>query len=95
MNDDEVPWTDDLEKLGFEFSDHDTMFMYCGANGDGPQVVVTVESNTFRDDCGLAKSLSLYWLVSRHPTKVSGTFGIRDNPTLGQIKTLVGALKGE
>lgn len=93
--DDEVPWSDDLEKLGFEFSDHDTMYLYCGSGRTGPQVVVTIESNTWRDDCGLAKSMSLYWTVSYHPTKVSGTFGIRDNPTLGQIKALVAALKGE
>lgn len=90
-----VPSSDDLEALGFEFSDADTMHLHCGIHKTGPQVVVSLHGNSRRDDFMTAKSLSLFWTVSYHPTKVSGTFGIRDNPTLGQIKALVAALKGE
>lgn len=84
--DDEIPTSDDLLAIGFEFSDADCMYQYVGSNKTGPQVVVTLHDNSRRDDYMMAKSLSLYW---------TGSFGIRDNPTLGQIKTLLAALKGE
>lgn len=93
--DNEVPWSDDLEKLGFEFADPGVMYLCVGPGRDGPQVVVTVEDNTFRDDFGLARSMSLYWRLADKPHRLSVQHSIRDNPTLGQIKNLVAALKGE
>jgi hypothetical protein len=87
--------SDDLEKLGFEFDDEAVMSLRCGTIPDCPQIVVRLHGNQRREDWMTAASVSLYWVVSRHPTKASGSFGIRDNPTLRQIKELVAALKGE
>lgn len=97
--DDEVPSTDDLEKLGFAFCDNgEAMYMHLGAGGHGPELVVSIEQSQWADNYLSAKSVSLYWLVQpRTATSgaLSASFGIRDNPTIGQIKALVAALKGE
>jgi hypothetical protein len=94
-DDDEIPSSDELLAIGFEFCDNDAMHQYVGVNNSGPKVVIVLHGNNRRDNFMMAKSLSLHWTVQFSPNKISGTFSIRDNPTLGQIKDLLKALKGE
>lgn len=81
--------TDWLESRGFKWS-ADGESVYYGTAG--PQVVCGVETNTRADTYLLATSLSLHWLVTTHPTRVSGHYGIRDNPTRGDVDRLIAAL---
>lgn len=95
----ENPTTDDLDKLGFKFCDDgNAMYLPLAVGGYGPELVVSIEQSQWSDNYLYAKSVSLYWVVQpRTATSgaLSGSFGIRDNPTIGQIKALVAALKGE
>ncbi len=89
-DDDEIPFSDQLIELGFDFStDGETMYLALG--NSNLQIVVSMETNTRHDEYMMAQSLSLYWRYD----KCSMHYGIRDKPTIGQIKTLITALKGE
>lgn len=93
--DDAVPFTDEMEKLGFKFGDG-YMYMY-PMGPQGLEIVIPYETNTGSDNHGYATSMSLHWsytLATGHG-KISPSFHIRDNPTIGQIKAMVAALKGE
>ncbi len=95
MEDDEIPITDDLEKMGFKFSsDGESMYHDLGIE-NGLHVLCAIETNTRSDNCGFTTSLALIW--SNYPSvpRVSMSYGIRDNPTVKQIKSLLAALKGE
>ncbi len=91
----DVPSSDELEKIGFQFDDENTMYQYVTKHGSGPQVIVSLEGNSRSDNFMFATGLSIYWIVSTHPTKISGSFSITDNPTMFQIMGLLKALRGE
>lgn len=88
--DDEIAGVDDLFKLGFDWSlDGESVFISLGS---GLEIDVGINTNTKSDEFNLATSLSLYWKIQ---PKVSGHYGIRDDPTIAQVRELLKALKGE
>lgn len=94
MNDLEVPDTDQLEVLGFKFGDETYMYLY-PTTPDGLEVVVGIETNRRAYNYCMATSLSLHWSYTLPTGKISQIFCLRDDPTIGQIKELIRALKGE
>jgi hypothetical protein len=91
--DDAVPFTDEMEKLGFSYGDG-YMYMY-PMGPQGLEIVIPYETNTRSDNHGYATSMSLHWSYTLPTGKISPMFHIRDHPTIGQIKAMVEALKGE
>lgn len=91
--DDAVPFTDEMEALGFKFGDG-YMYMY-PMGPQGLEIVIPYETNSRADNFCYATSMSLHWSYTTPTGKISPCFSIRDNPTIGQIKAMVAALKGE
>jgi hypothetical protein len=91
--DDEIPSSDDLQEIGFEWSS-DGYSLYYKLGVGNIRIVCGVVTNLRSDYYLSVKSLSLYWKYYG-PNSVSMTYGIRDNPTLKQIVELIRALKGE
>jgi len=94
VNDNDIPNTDELLEIGFQFGPTgDYLYQYITPNG--LEVVVNVETNRRADNYCMAVRLTLFWSYTALSGKIMLCQPIRDNPTLGQIKTLVTALKGE